>query len=43
MKIVFHKDYFNSSYAMDPAAALGRLEGIVDLLSSNTEFESFIV
>jgi acetoin utilization deacetylase AcuC-like enzyme len=39
MKIVFHKRYFNSSYAMDPAAAPGRLEGIIDLLSNNSEFE----
>ena len=39
MKIVFHKRFYNSSYAMDPAAAPGRLEGIVEILSSNSEFE----
>jgi acetoin utilization deacetylase AcuC-like enzyme len=38
MKIVFHKKYFNSSYARDPAAASGRLEGIIELLSNTTEF-----
>ena len=38
MKIVFHKRYYNSSYAMDPAAAPGRLEGIVDILSKNKEY-----
>jgi acetoin utilization deacetylase AcuC-like enzyme len=39
MKIVFHKKYFNSSYAMDPAAATGRLEGIIELLSNTNEFQ----
>ena len=39
MKIVFHKSYYNSSYAMDPAAAPGRLEGIVDILSDNKDYE----
>ena len=39
MKVVFHEKYFNSSYAMDPAAAPGRLEGIIEILSNNTEFE----
>jgi len=39
MKIVFHKRYYNSSYAMDPAAAPGRLEGIVDILSKNEDYE----
>jgi len=39
MKIVFHKKYLNSSYAMDPAAAPGRLEGIIEILSNNPEFE----
>lgn len=39
MKIVFHKRFYNSSYAMDPAAGPGRLEGIVEKLSSNSEFE----
>ncbi|MBY8988819.1 MAG: histone deacetylase family protein [Candidatus Lokiarchaeota archaeon] len=39
MKIVFHKSYLNSSYAMDPAAAPGRLEGIIEVLSDNPEFD----
>ena len=39
MKIVFHKRYYNSSYAMDPAAAPGRLEGIIDILSNNEDYE----
>ena len=39
MKIVFHKRYYNSSYAMDPAAASGRLEGIVEILSKDPDFE----
>jgi len=39
MKIVFHERYYDSTYAMDPAAASGRLEGIVELLSQNKDFE----
>ncbi|MHA2393005.1 MAG: histone deacetylase family protein [Promethearchaeota archaeon] len=39
MKIVFHERYYNSNYAMDPAAEPGRLEGIVDILSKRKEFE----
>jgi len=39
MKIVFHKKYYNSSYSMDPAAAPGRLEGIIDILSKNEDYE----
>jgi len=35
MKIVFHEKYYNSNYAMDPAASAGRLEGIMNTLSSN--------
>ena len=37
MKIVFHERYYNSDYSMDPAAAEGRLDGIMERLSSNTE------
>ena len=37
MKIVFHKRYYNSNYAMDPAAAPGRLEGIIEILSKNED------
>lgn len=39
MKIVFHEIYYNSDYAGDPAAAPGRLEGIIDLLSSRDEYK----
>ena len=42
MKIVFHERFYNSNYAMNPAAAPGRLEGIVSLLKNNQEFD-FIV
>ncbi|MFW9987599.1 MAG: histone deacetylase family protein [Candidatus Odinarchaeota archaeon] len=39
MKIIFHKKYFNSNYAMDPAASPGRLEGIIEMLKKNSEYE----
>ncbi|MFW9929317.1 MAG: histone deacetylase family protein [Candidatus Thorarchaeota archaeon] len=39
MKIVFHEKYYNSNYAMDPAASAGRLEGIMKLLSTNPKNE----
>ncbi|MHA1986612.1 MAG: histone deacetylase family protein [Promethearchaeota archaeon] len=39
MKIVFHERYFNSDYAGDPAAAPGRLEGIINLLRQRKEYE----
>jgi len=39
MKIVFHKKYYNSEYAGDPAASAGRLEGIMNLISQNDEYE----
>ena len=42
MKIVFHERYYNSNYAMDPAAAPGRLEGIINILTNNQVFD-FIV
>jgi acetoin utilization deacetylase AcuC-like enzyme len=34
MQIVFHKKYFNSDYAMDPAADNGRIESIMDIISN---------
>jgi len=37
MKIIFHERYYNSGYAMDPAAAEGRLEGIMALIKSKPE------
>lgn len=39
MKIIFHERYYNSEYAWDPAASPGRLEGIMDILSKNKEYE----
>ncbi|MFW9865500.1 MAG: histone deacetylase family protein [Candidatus Thorarchaeota archaeon] len=39
MKIVFHERYYNSYYAMDPAAESGRLEGIIALLKKNKDYE----
>jgi len=39
MKIVFHKKFYDSSYANDPAAAPGRLEGIIEILSKDEDFE----
>ena len=34
MKIVFHEKYYNSDYSSDPAAADGRLDGIMEILES---------
>ena len=42
MKIVFHERYFNSSYAMDPAASDGRLDGIMALIRRNPELYEII-
>ena len=42
MKIVFHERYFNSSYATDPAAYEGRLDGIMSLIRSKPEFYEVI-
>jgi len=39
MKIVFTDRFYNSGYANDPAAEPGRLEGIMDLLSKNRDYE----
>ncbi|TFF90013.1 MAG: histone deacetylase family protein [Promethearchaeota archaeon] len=39
MKIIFHEKYYNSKYAMDPAASAGRLEGIMELLLKNPDYE----
>ena len=35
MKIVFHEKYYNSEYAWDPAAASGRLDGIMEIIKHN--------
>ncbi|KKM07845.1 hypothetical protein LCGC14_1729850 [marine sediment metagenome] len=42
MKIVFHKTYYNSSYAIDPAASPGRLEGVMNLIINNKDYEIII-
>ncbi len=42
MQIVFHEKYLNSNYAMNPAAAPGRLEGIMNLISKNEEYEIIV-
>ena len=38
MKIIFHNDYKDSGYASDPAAAEGRMESIMDLLSRQKDY-----
>jgi acetoin utilization deacetylase AcuC-like enzyme len=37
MKIVFHERFFDATYASDPAAAPGRLEGIMKIISTNRD------
>lgn len=37
MKIVFHETFYDSEYAGDPAAAPGRMEGIMEVLSSRKD------
>jgi len=37
MKIIFHQSYYNSKYANDPAAAPGRLESIMDYISTKPD------
>jgi len=37
MKVVFHKDFY-SNYTSDPAAAPGRMEAVVDVISEDAEF-----
>ena len=37
MKIVFHKRYYNCSYSSNPAAAKGRLDGIMEIILSKPE------
>ena len=37
MKIIFHERYYNSQYSDDPAAAPGRLENIMETISSKNE------
>jgi len=42
IKIVFHEDYFNCQYATDPAAAGGRLDGIMEIIKSRPELYEVI-
>ena len=37
MKIIFHEKYYNSDYAGDPAAAPGRLDGIMEIISGKKD------
>ncbi len=37
MKIIFHEKFYDSDYAGDPAAAPGRMEGIMEVLSSKKD------
>jgi acetoin utilization deacetylase AcuC-like enzyme len=37
MKVVFHDDFYQE-YTSDPAASAGRMEAVVDVISSRTEF-----
>ncbi|MBN1277947.1 MAG: histone deacetylase family protein [Deltaproteobacteria bacterium] len=41
-KIIFHERYYNSGYAMDPAASEGRLNGIMSLIKSQPELYEII-
>ena len=41
MRIIFHDDYKNPSYARDPAAREGRMESIMDLLSRQRDYSVF--
>jgi acetoin utilization deacetylase AcuC-like enzyme len=42
IKIVFHERYYNSGYAMDPAADEGRLDGIMSLIKSKPKMYEII-
>jgi acetoin utilization deacetylase AcuC-like enzyme len=37
MKIVFHEKYFTSDYSWDPAASVGRLDGIMTIIQTNKD------
>ena len=37
MKIVFHEKYFTSDYSFDPAASVGRLDGIMEIINGKKE------
>ena len=42
IKLVFHERYHNDQYANDPAAARGRLDGIMEQAKSNPRFYEII-
>ena len=42
MKIIFHKKYYNSDYAMDPAAADGRLNNIMRIVKSKPKIHEIL-
>ena len=37
IKTVFHEKYYNFHYARDPAAAEGRLDGIMEIINGKPE------
>jgi acetoin utilization deacetylase AcuC-like enzyme len=37
IKIIFHERYYNSRYAVDPAASEGRLDGILNIINSKPQ------
>lgn len=43
IKIIFHERFYNSSYAMDPAAVDGRLEGIMTLVKRKPELYHIVM
>ena len=42
IKIVFHGHYYNCQYAIDPAAAEGRLNGIMEIIESRPELYEIV-
>lgn len=42
MKIIFHQRYFNSEYALDPAAKSGRLDKIIEIINQNRDFYEMV-
>ena len=43
MKIIFHEKYYDSTYAGDPAAAPGRLDGIMRTVENDSDIYEVIV
>lgn len=42
IKIIFHERYYNSRYAVDPAASEGRLDGILNIINSKPQLYEII-